>query len=332
MEVCCLNGMAVMVEPLECLQEAKVKVASALGVFPEAVRISCRGQILGGDFEALELCLAKLDMDIHETLFGLVDQKRMELARHLHVFEPELVACEKQKAQNEKMSAELEQKKKELFSFCISLEISDIQRVLREGNLSLEKEKALVSRLPKLQRLEKMEEVLYQETDNLYTLRNRLQQKVFQVRTELQAALFNPDHPKDSPDEILAEFDEISRAWQPHHWAYAFSDGTWWDSEEAEREIQHLEKLETAFGKIELKDSCPRLLRREDWSNSKRSWKNIRRAPQVPQVPQAPPGERCDSGWRPRKCKRRQRRCQRVSRVISEDVRCQLQEYSVYGQ
>ena len=63
MEVRCLNGMAVMVEPLECLQEAKVKVASALGVFPEAVRISCRGQILGGDFEALELCLAKLEMD-----------------------------------------------------------------------------------------------------------------------------------------------------------------------------------------------------------------------------------------------------------------------------
>ena len=63
MEVRCLNGMAVMVEPLECLQEAKVKVASALGVFPEAVRISCRGQILGGEFEALELCLAKLEMD-----------------------------------------------------------------------------------------------------------------------------------------------------------------------------------------------------------------------------------------------------------------------------
>lgn len=330
MEVRCLNGMAVMVEPLECLQEAKVKVASALGVFPEAVRISCRGQILGGEFEALELCLAKLEMDIHETLFGLVDQKRMELARHLRVFEPELVACEKQMAQNEKMSAELEQKKKELFSYCLSPEIWDIQRDLREGNLSLQKEKALVPRLPKLQRLQKMEEELYQETDNLHTLRNRLRQKVVQVRTELQAALFNPDHPKDSPDEILAEFDDIAGAWQPHRWVYAFSDAgsyiSWWDFEEVEREIQHLEKLETAFGKIELKDSCPRLLRREDWSNSKRSWKYIRRAPQSP-----PDGERCDSCWdRPRKCGRqRQRRCQRV---ISEDVRCQLQEYSVYGQ
>ena len=252
-----------------------------------------------------------------------------ELARHLRVFEPELVACEKQMAQNEKMSAELEQKKKELFSFCLSPEIGVIQRELREGNLSLQEEKALVSRLPKLQRLEKMEEVLYQGTDNLYTLRNRLQQKVFQVRTELHAALFNPDHPKDSPDEILAEFDDLSGALQPHHWAYAFSDASyisWWDSEEVEREIQHLEKLETAFGKIELKDSCPRLLRREDWSNSKRSWKYI------PRDPQAPPSERCNSGWRPRKSGRRQRRCQRVSRVISEDVRCQLREYSMYGQ
>lgn len=276
------------------------------------------------------VCHVCKSKDIHETLFGLVDQKRMELARHLRVFEPELVACEKQMAQNEKMSAELEQKKKELFSYCLSPEIWDIQRDLREGNLSLQKEKALVSRLPKLQRLQKMEEELYQETDNLHTLRNRLQQKVVQVRTELQAALFNPDHPKDSPDEILAEFDDIAGAWQPHRWVYAFSDAgsyiSWWDFEEVEREIQHLEKLETAFGKIELKDSCPRLLRREDWSNSKRSWKYIRRAPQSP-----PDGERCDSCWdRPRKCGRqRQRRCQRV---ISEDVRCQLQEYSVYGQ
>ena len=83
--------------------------------------------------------------DIHETLFGLVDQKRMELARHLRVFEPELVACQKQMARHEKMSAELEQKKKELVSYCPSQEISKIQRDLREGNLSLQKEKALVS-------------------------------------------------------------------------------------------------------------------------------------------------------------------------------------------
>ena len=144
------------------------------------------------------------------------------------------------------------------------------------------------------------------------------------MRTELQAALFNPDHPKESPDEILAEFDDFARALQPHRWVYAFSDAgsyiTWWDFDEVEWEIQDLEKLE----EIELKDSCPRLLRREDWSNSKRSWKY--RAPQSP--PDGP--EKCDSGWdRPRKCGRqRQRRCQRV---ISEDLRCQLQEYSAYG-
>eukprot|EP00435_Cladocopium_sp_Y103_P056327 s590_g19.t1 len=116
-----------------------------------------------------------------------------------------------------------------------------------------------------MSQVEKVEEELYQETDNLHTLRNRLQQKVSQVRTELQAALFNPDHPNDSPDEILAGFDDISRAWQPYRWVYAGSDagsdaGSWWDSDEDERELAYLERLETAFGKIELKDLCPRLL------------------------------------------------------------------------
>ena len=71
MEVLCLNGKSVTVEPTEGLQEAKIQVAKVLGTLPYAVSISCGGQILS-ELESFSQADA--------PLFAMVDQERFEVA------------------------------------------------------------------------------------------------------------------------------------------------------------------------------------------------------------------------------------------------------------
>ena len=336
MEVVCLNGLPVKVDPSKTLQNAKIQVAKALGAFPEAVWILCRGQVLTTLSETLEMCLAKLEADVQEPLFGVLDHERMKLASALRVFEPELEACERKRAQNEKMSAELEQKKSELAVYCCSPAIYDIEKKLKEGNLSLQKEKALVFRHSKLQRLQRMEEKLFQATDHLYVLRNRLQQKISQARIELQTALDYNGEAKEL--QLLAEFDEMAEACKPRGWAYAFSEASsdlfwdFWDEVEAD----YL-RLFFEFREPEELNECNecRLLRREDGRNgrngrsSKRSWKfKVKTGTSQASASQLPRGK-CESDGERLLPKCARRRCYR--RVMSQDVRNQLQEYCVYG-
>eukprot|EP00438_Fugacium_kawagutii_P034723 Skav230807 [mRNA] locus=scaffold851:109959:111050:- [translate_table: standard] len=356
MEVTCLNGASVAVEPWESLQEAKVKVAKALGTFPEAVQISCGGQILCGEtLETLENCLEQLKETVedvedtvedfedgkchgHPALFGVVDQMRRELARHLHSFEPELVATQKQLAKMEKKKAKMEQKHQELFLGVTGVYLTDnptdtvafhellIDRCLKEGKWSLHEEKALVSGLSKGQRWSKMHIEMDQEYDKLRLLQSELKKKISAGRDGLLKALKSQDA---EPDALLAEFDGLARAREPeerfrfHYYPGCSHNG--YDSgyespDELEMEEEHF-YIEIAAGIAkELKDWVPRLLRREAWSNSKKSWK----------YSQAPPAEECDERkgrTALRKCSRQRQRDYR--RVLRRDVRNQLQEYSL---
>eukprot|EP00438_Fugacium_kawagutii_P025603 Skav207786 [mRNA] locus=scaffold70:194710:195768:- [translate_table: standard] len=345
MEVTCLSGASVAVEPWESLQEAKVKVAKALGAFPEAVQISCGGQILSGEtLETLENCLEKLKKETvedvedtvedfedgnchgHPLLFGVVDQLRRELVRHLHYFEPELVATQKQLAKMEKKKAEMEQKHKELFwAFDRACSELAIEWRLREGTLSLQEEKALVSDLPKAQLWSKMKIEMDQEYDKLRLLQRELKKKISAGRDGLLKALKSQDA---EPDALLAEFDGLARAREPeerfrfhYHPGYFHNDNGYESPDELEMEEEHLYREIAAGIAKELKDWVPRLLRREAWSNSKKSWKYSRKAP---------PAEECDE---PKgrtalsKCGRQRQRGYR--RVLRRDVSNQLQEYSL---
>eukprot|EP00438_Fugacium_kawagutii_P020445 Skav233822 [mRNA] locus=scaffold5904:131282:132310:+ [translate_table: standard] len=335
MEVACLNGASVAVEPWESLQEAKVKVAKALGAFPEAVQISCGGQILSGEtLGTLEKCLEKLkketaedvkdtvedfeDGNCHPPLFGVVDQMRRELARHLHYFEPEIVATQKQLAKMEKKKAELAQKQEGLCRFgyhSCSAEVLKIELRLKGGNLSLQEEKALVSRLSKFQRWSKMEIELDQEYDKLRMLQRDLRKKISAGRDELHTALKSQDA---EPDALLAEFDGLVRAREPEHFRFGYTTGYEYYDPQLKLMFSEIASGKTA---PELKDSVPRLLRREAWSNAKKSWKYSRKAP---------PAEEFDerkgrTAWS--KCGRQRQRGYR--RVLHRDVRNQLQEYSL---
>ena len=343
MEVLCLNGTSVEVAVSESLEDAKVKVAKALGAFPEAIWISCGGQILRG--ETLENCLVKLELSLDSLeslpLFGVVDQKRMELGRHLQMFEHQLEACQEKLLQNEKLSAKLEQKKKDLsVNFvCCYPEILRIERQLKEGNLSLQTEKALVSQLAKLRRLDKIESQLSRSVEEVFMLRCRLDQDITKARSLLKAALTNDaqdvtkdltkDLMKDSQvEELLKEFDELARARHPGRSPLSddtYSDISWLDSV-SEMEFLDEERRfsdEMTFGKVdELKASYPRLLRRELWKNSKGSWKYV--------VPKVPKGHNSRRDQKKDRKDRQGKPCRpdlRGGYKGTRDVRNQLEEY-----
>ena len=346
MEVLCLNGTSVEVAVSESLEEAKVKVAKALGAFPEAIWISCGGQILRG--ETLENCLVKLELSLDSLeslpLFGVVDQRRMELVRHLQMFEHQLEACREKRLQNEKLSAKLEQKKKDLsMNFaCCSDEILWIERQLKEGYLSLQMETALVSRLSKLRPSDKIESQLSQSIEEFYVLRFRLDQGISEARSLLKTALTNDsqDLTKDSKDsqveELLKEFDELARARHPGRSPWSddtYSDiGTDYDSAvEFEAEVSEALSFEMTFGKADELKAYPRLLRRELWENSKGSWKYVHI--KVPKVPKhnskrgEEREERKDRKGKPEKPGKPCRPGPRGGQRGARDVRNQLEEY-----
>ena len=111
MEVLCLNGKSVTVDPAEGLQEAKIQVAKVLGTLPDAVSISCGGQILS----ELERLNSKAEFDaLDAPLFAMVDQERLEVAKHLAKFEEELVVFQRQLVERQEIKETYEEKKREL--------------------------------------------------------------------------------------------------------------------------------------------------------------------------------------------------------------------------
>jgi len=311
MEVHCLGGKSLTVNPLEGLQEAKDKVAQVLGAFPEAIWISCAGQILSGS-ETLEICRAKLESDA--PLFAVVDQKRMEMARHLRIFEPEVLACQTKMRENEHLSAKLAQQEKGLLipSYRSS---EGIELELLEGNMSLQQEKSLVAQLPKLKRREKLEDEFFRENHQLFALKGRLRVRISQVRDELETTLKNQEC---EIDEVLAEFDELARARLPQAFPDLDAISYYSSLDEVELEINWLDRYP------EKDPPCPRLLRRETWNNSKKSWKYTpKTAPRQEDnlLDQAPGrlGRRKDGP--------RQTCCRRA---IGREVKHQLEEYSSY--
>lgn len=146
MEVLCLNGKSVTVDPAEGLQEAKIQVAKVLGTLPYAVSISCGGQILS-ELESFSQADA--------PLFAMVDQERLEVAKHLVKFEEELVVFQRQLVERQEIKETYEEKKRELhMDWCG--DVLAVENRLKEGNLTPREEADLVSRLGRLDRLDVM--------------------------------------------------------------------------------------------------------------------------------------------------------------------------------
>lgn len=152
MEVLCLNGKSVTVDPAEGLQEAKIQVAKVLGTLPDAVSISCGGQILS----ELERLNSKAEFDaLDAPLFAMVDQERLEVAKHLAKFEEELVVFQRQLVERQEVKENYEEKKRELrMDWCG--DVLAVENRLKEGNLTPREEADLVSRLGRLDRLDVM--------------------------------------------------------------------------------------------------------------------------------------------------------------------------------
>ena len=152
MEVLCLNGKSVTVDPAEGLQEAKIQVAKVLGTLPDAVSISCGGQTLS----ELESLNSKAEFDaLDAPLFAMVDQERPEVAKHLAKFEQELVAFQRQLVERQEFKENYEEKKRELHMDWCGDALA-VENRLKEGNLTPREEADLVSRLGRLDRLDVM--------------------------------------------------------------------------------------------------------------------------------------------------------------------------------
>ena len=304
MEVLCLNGKSVTVDPAEGLQEAKIQVAKVLGTLPDAVSISCGGQILS----ELERLNSKAEFDaLDAPLFAMVDQERLEVAKHLAKFEEELVVFQRQLVERQEIKETYEEKKRELhMDWCG--DVLAVENRLKEGNLTPREEADLVSRLGRLDRLDVMRFCSWRP--ELLRTYGRLVQEVDWGRERLYRAL--KEQRSDRLAERMDEFD-VKTADVPSYESLA--DLLDWEPQdgfqEERKKWRHLFKTADSL-REPLEYLCPRLLRREIWSKSKRSWKFVRN-----ETPQ--------QGRSPRKGARAKARSRQM---IRQDGRSQVQEYS----
>ena len=298
MEVLCLNGKSVTVEPTEGLQEAKIQVAKVLGTLPYAVSISCGGQILS-ELESFSQADA--------PLFAMVDQERLEVAKHLVKFEEELVIFQRQLVERQEIKENYEEKKRELrMDWCG--DVLAVENRLKEGNLTPREEADLVLRLGRLDRLEVMTFCNSRRPEVSRTYGRLLSRGDFE-RERLYYAL--KEQRSDRLAELMHEFDaKIDNA--PSYESLA--DLLDWEPQdgfqEERKKWRHLFKTADSL-REPLEHLCPRLLRREIWSKSKRSWKFRNETPQQ--------GRSLRKGARAKA---------RSRQVIRQDGRSQVQEYS----
>eukprot|EP00438_Fugacium_kawagutii_P009062 Skav225883 [mRNA] locus=scaffold2702:65920:66762:- [translate_table: standard] len=182
MEVVCLNGQALIVKPVESLHDAKVKVAKALGAFPEAVEISCEGQILRGTGSLSDL--VEVFKGESPPLFAVVNQDRMELGKHLDFFTNDLAAYWRGFCRCQDLSSELTQRQK-------VLSVHDLQEIQRT------------------RQREQLKDLGNELADAVITwedLRSNLEAKIWHVREELKKRLEG----SEEFDQILLEFDDAT--------------------------------------------------------------------------------------------------------------------------
>ena len=302
MEVLCLNGKSVSVEPSEGLQEAKIQVAKLLGTLPDAVSISCGGQILS-ELESFS------EAEFDAPLFAMVDQERLEVAKHLTKIEEEMVVFQRQVVQREEVRENYEEKKRELhMDWCG--DVLAVENRLKEGNLNPREEADLVSRLGRLDRLEVMRFCNSRRPDELLRRYGRLWDRIDWERECLFRAL--KEQKSDRRAELIDEFDSKTADVPSYD---SLRDLLWWEPqggfEEERKKWRHLFKTADSL-REPLEHLCPRLLRREIWSKSKRSWKFDRNET-------SQQGRSLRKGARPKA---------RSRQVIRQEGRSQLQDYS----
>ena len=302
MEVLCLNGKSVSVEPSEGLQEAKIQVAKLLGTLPDAVSISCGGQILS-ELESFS------EAEFDAPLFAIVDQERLEVAKRLTKIQEELVVFQRQVVQREEIRENYEEKKRELhMDWCG--DVLAVENRLKEGNLTPREEADLVSRLGRLDRLDVMRFCNSRHSNNLGRKYGRLLDRIDWEKECLYYAL--KEQKSDRRAELMDEF-AAKTADVPSY--ESLQDLLDWEPQdgfqEERKKWRHLFKTADSL-REPLEHLCPRLLRREIWRKSKRSWKSDRN-----ETPQQ--GRSLRKGARPKA---------RSRQVIRQEGRNQLQEYS----
>ena len=271
-----------------------------LGTLPDAVSISCGGQILSE--------LESLNSQADAPLFAMVDQERLEVAKHLAKFEEELVVFQRQLVERQEFIENYEEKKRELhMDWCG--DVLAVENRLKEGNLTPQEEADLVSRLGRLDRFDVMRFCNSRRPELLRTY-GRLMNGVDYGRECLYRAL--KEQRSDRLAERMDEFD-VKTADVPSYESLA--DLLWWEPEdgfqEERKKWRHLFKTADSLQEP-LENLCPRLLRREIWRKSKRSWKLVRN-----ETPQQ--GRSLRKGARAKA---------RSRQVIRQDGRSQVQEYS----
>ena len=125
MEVVCMNGSSMSVSSLA---EARDRVAKAMAVPCEAVRLCCEGQVL------------RLEDEVQGTVVALVDQERLAFAKHWAKVAEAVEAFRQQNAKVEEMAAMQKKWGKALGTGTFGAEgaLDGCRNALKEGHLSLD--------------------------------------------------------------------------------------------------------------------------------------------------------------------------------------------------
>ena len=237
MEVLCMNGSSMSVSSLA---EARHRVAKALSVPGEAVRLCCEGQVL------------RLEDEVQGTVVALVDQERLVFAKHWAKVLEAVEALRRHGALVEEMAAVQKKwcKALDVCAFGAGRALDGCRNALKEGHLSLAEERRMVSRLAKLERFKAREE----EFGDAKRLEYKLRRAVYDVAECCSKSLEKELLAQGSdPQPLLAELN--ARA----------SDGLCWPSMDSDDDWISVDP--SRF--LDLADSveaCPRTWRRETWT------------------------------------------------------------------
>mmetsp|Transcript_57783 Transcript_57783/g.70637 ORF Transcript_57783/g.70637 Transcript_57783/m.70637 type:complete len:312 (-) Transcript_57783:65-1000(-) len=246
-----LNGKSFMVDLSQGLQAAKVKAAEVLGTPAEAVSINLGQQVLTQDV----VSKWQTEETPLEACYVVVDQDRLALAKALETFEEDLENLKIQSLVVSRLKAAWELKKRELP--CLEVEdckrcIKAAERSLKEDVLSVRQEKALVSKISKLQRLTGEEQKFFEERRRLGGLHFNCEKRMLAEKKKLRKDLGS------EMQDILCQ--RIDTNMPVDGYVHYFSKG-WID--------KYIIQPELALGSFDdetLRQVCPRFDRRNLWS------------------------------------------------------------------
>ena len=233
-----MNGSSMSVSSLA---EARDRVAKAMAVPCEAVRLCCEGQVL------------RLEDEVQGTVVALVDQERLAFAKHWAKVAEAVEAFRQQNAKVEEMAAMQKKWGKALGTGTFGAEgaLDGCRNALKEGHLSLAEEKRTVSRLARLERFKASEE----EFDNALALRHKLHMAVNDVAKTCSQLLEKELMAQGSqPQALLAELNtRVSDTL-----AFRYSEEYYYEDEWG--------WLQSFEARPILDEACPRTWRRETWT------------------------------------------------------------------